>query len=195
MTKKGENRMFSLLKLLGIFAISQAKSIYDNHNLTKYMQSPEYIMLKERYDYLYKPLPRMKGYNRVLEFDVAHEKIRDILPLLDKEYIKKNISNGESYGYSVICAENKWLEENEPYFYNRGYRFEHYILEHARKTAYDNGYMPCCQRIGMTRKRMYDTLYSGKIINNNYAIDFIFGRPDQKERERLIEVDKLYKYG
>lgn len=187
--------MFDILKLLGIFTISQIRSLYDNHNISKYMQSQEYIMLKERYDSLYKPLPRMKGYNRVLEFDVTHEKIRDILPLLDKEYIKENIANGESYGYSVICAENKWLEENEPDYYSRGYSFENYILEYARKTAYDNGYMPCCQRIGMTKKKMYDTLYHGKILNNNYWIDFIFGAPDKKERERLQKLDKLFKYG
>lgn len=187
--------MFGLLKLLGVFAISQVKSIYDNHKINKYTKSQEYTMLKDRYDYLYKPLPRMKGYNRVLEFDVAHEKIRNILPLLDKEYIAKNISDGKYYDYAVRCAESKWLEENEPEFCKCGYTFQQYILEYARKTAYDNGYMPCCQRIGMIRNRMYDTLYSGKMPNNDYKINFVFGIPDQKERERLIEVDKLYKYG
>lgn len=186
--------MFDILKLLGIFAISQIRSLYDGYHISKYMQSQEYIMLKERYDYLYKPLPRMKGYNRVLEFDVAHEKIRDILPLLDKEHIKKNISDEKNYEYAVGCAQNKWLEENEPEFYQCGYTFQQYILEYARKFVYDNGYIPCCQRIGMIRNRMYDTLYSGKMPNNTYKINFVSGIPDQIERKRLQELDRLFKY-
>lgn len=186
--------MFGILKLLGIFTISQIKSLYDNHNINKYMQSQEYITLKKKYDSLYKPLPRMKGYNRVLEFDVAHEKIRDILPLLNKEYIKKNISDGKNYGYAIRCAQNKWLEENEPEFYQCGYTFQQYILEYARKIVYDNGYVPCCQRIGMRRNRRYDTLYNGKIPNNTYKINFVSGIPDQLERKRLQELDTLFKY-
>ena len=186
--------MFGVLKLLGIFTISQIKSLYDNHNINKYMQSQEYITLKKKYDSLYKPLPRMKGYNRVLEFDVAHKKVRDIFPLLDKECIEKNTLDGKHYGYAVRCAQNKWLESNEPEFYKHGYTFQQYIIEYARKTAYDNGYMPCCQRIGMVRNRIYDTLYNGKIPNNTYKINFISGIPDQTERERLKKLDILYKY-
>lgn len=187
--------MFSLLKLLGICSLAGGKSLVDLYSINKRANSDEAILLKEQYDYKFKPLPQMKGYNRVLEFDVAHKRIRDCFQSIQKGDISNIVRSGKTYKEAVMELQLEWLKNNEPMFYNSGYTFEQYILEYARKTAYDNGYMPSCQQIGMRRNLMYDTLYSGKMPNHSYQLNIIFGIPDQKERERLIEVDKLYKYG
>lgn len=91
--------------LLG-FGAAAAKSSYD---LNKQAYSPEVQQGMAEYKYLYGKVPSMKGYNRVLEFDVIHAQIRkdleEIGPMIDKYFwlivsIEKNKER-----YKRLCDE------------------------------------------------------------------------------------------
>lgn len=186
--------MFSLLKFLGVITGANAMAVKEGNDLYNKIQSPEYRIGYNNYQYMYGSLPRMKGYNRVWEFDLIHQKVREVKQEIPKEEIMAYFHQGNTYNRSIRLAQEDWLKRNYPEYVKAGYNFIQFVLEYARKTVFDNGYMPSCQQIGGCRNIMFDKLYSGKIYNNLDQVDFIHGIPNQQERKRLEEIDKTHKF-
>lgn len=246
--------MKDIVTMLG-FGAACAKSSYD---LNKQAKSPAVQRGMAEYNYMYGQVPRMKGYNRVLEFDVSHAKIREIFPEYIKytvqckfveESVQRNQAAFESFirekephptlANSIIKYQNNdtllklgwwkwvqkndpelikkmqewdakpledkmpdirkhvwlaqtcWLMNNQPRFYEQRYNFREYIMEVARKTAYDNGYLPSCQNINRSRLLGYATLYHGQIrCGWSEYVDWVRGIPNQVARERLAGYDR-----
>ncbi len=282
-----------------------AKSSYD---AKKKANSPEAQMRRDEFEYLYGALPRRKGYNRVLEFDLIHKKIRDDLPVIAREmdaeirrwilyvvtaygiryeypcprewqmeFKRRHELNDQAYWTSEVnwlqylreqgVDPDDWLEivekpVEEPIPVPREYQYlqqlealhldpmrEHggafaedyralqewrrrkkkirvtqeqydtmyrnavlgmknewgwkthhgfldyktYVLEYARRSAYEAGYMPLCQPIGRHRRiGPANSLYDGSIEGNHWKIDWDNGIPDQEQRAVLAEADKTH---
>lgn len=91
---------------------------------------------------------------------------------------------------ALWSAREHWLEEKYPYYAKEHYTYQQFILEVARKTAYDNGYLPTCQSIGKSRNIVYSSLYDGRIpCGWNHYIDWMTGIPNQNYRKKIEELD------
>lgn len=246
--------------LLGLGAVGAKSSI----DLRRKDQSPEAQQGWAEYEYLYGKVPTRKGYNRVLEFDVIHAKIREILKEIGPErvdqYYRLIVSSKEyplslEYGkrideyftthairpysggpdwyksfpdmkiseeirwfeyldeikfdpsnvhmtkaeeahkkaYASKSAQFDWYQQNCKTYVNAHYSYWQYLTELARKTAYDNGYLPTSQEAGRNRPVGYANIYDGRIYPTGIScisIDWAYGIPDQNERARAAEFDK-----
>lgn len=149
----------------------------------KQINSPEAKLRSEEFDRLYGALPRRKGYNRVLEFDLIHKKIRDDLAMF------REMLGGDTTSHTR--TQLQWVRVYHPEYWN----YQEYVLEYVRKSVYEAGYMPVCQPIGGLRRfncigyKEYGPLYDGRLSGNKWKIDWENGIPDQEERRRLQEGD------
>lgn len=297
--------IIEFIAMLGASIGLCAKSSYD---AKKQANRPEVKMLHDEFEYLYGALPPRKGYNRVLEFDLIHKKIRDDLPVVARDMAKEidqqilyNITGfGSRYtypcprewsevfqrcrragylpvqkqwfqflrkegldpedwleiveepitepstpsGYASILAmeemrwdparesggryaamyeaiqewrkvkkkvritqeqydnnykglvpamRDKWVQKTQPGLSD----YRTYVMEYARRSVYEAGYMPVCQPIGHHRRvrtafGRTDALYDGSIEGNHWTIDWDAGIPDQEQRRILAEADRTH---
>ena len=129
------------------------------------------------------------GYNRVLEFDLIHYKIRQDLPAI--QALEWEISQSELH--RRICGgrlEGLALPQR-PEYHDNWYSYPQYVLEWARKSVWRSGYMPISGRRG--KNQSYNVVYSGK-YPCPWKIDYINGFPDQKFRHLLEIADQKAPY-
>lgn len=200
-----------------------------------------------------------RKYNRVMEFDVAHAKVREIIAQLDPVRLAKwerlslakdyHVADYEKFrreccerpGYSnwefrwdIDLAErngffdyldsinftvdtpqdkntakylvtmrggrdkamSEWFEQAHPEFKSRGiglpFGFRDYVREYARKTVYDNGYLPSSYNRNWRSHNGHSSIYDGQYLPGSLGgdtIDYWFGIPDQEKRDELFRRD------
>ena len=87
------------------------------------------------------------GYNRVLEFDLIHYKVRQDLPAI--QALEWEISQSGLPQEDLRKAAWKgWLYRNAREYHDNGYSYPQYVLEWARKSVWRSGYMPISGRAG-----------------------------------------------
>lgn len=89
-----------IASLIGI-GIAGAKS---SHDLKKQAQSPQVQAGMQEFHYMYDPVPRRKGYCRVMEWDLIHKKIRDDAKEYEK-YIEEEYHLVRTVQY---CWPDEW---------------------------------------------------------------------------------------
>ena len=179
-----------IAKLVALLFGSGAVMAKSSYDLRKRANSPAVRAAMEDYHEQYDPVPMQKGYKRVLEFDLIHHKIREDLGdivLIEKEFLHKGVEPDQLRD----LAQKGWLYRNARDYYDGHYSYKQYVVEWARKTVWNSGYMPISGR--PYKSNSYNVLYSGK-YPCVWPIDFTFGIPDQEFRHLLSIADKHSKY-
>lgn len=169
-------------KLVALLSASGAALFKSKRDQMKRANSMEAQIQAREFDWLYGALPAQRGYNRVLEFDLIHKKIRDDLAMF------REMLGGDTTCHTL--TQHQWIMAYRP---GGHLDYKEYVLEYVRKSVYMAGYMPSCQPIGKPRRLAPPpggALYSGRISGNRWKIDWENGIPDQEERRRLQEGDK-----
>lgn len=248
--------------LLGVGIVGAKNS----HDLKMKEQSARAQAGMAEYHHMYDPVPRRKGYCRVMEWDLIHKKIRDdhaeVMQYYDEAdyhaqmtewlwpaqwkkmkdesrdpYVVKNKwktpeaelaarmgwwewvkQNRPEYPDkivlpekvqeevrrfkrgAVLMAQHRWFKAVHPEYQGKVpfYDYQKYVLEYARKTVYESGYIPSCQKIGKTHHWEFDTMYDGRLPGlgsdhwTAFGIDWAYGIPDQEKRKEVIEIDKKF---
>lgn len=130
------------------------------------------------------------GYNRVLEFDLIHYKIRQNLEWIHSKEESLR-SSGVEESELRETAEKAWLYNMGRDYYDRGYSYREYVLEWARKSVWNSGYMPTPGR--PYKNNRYNVVYTGK-YPCNMIIDYVNGIPDQEFRHLLSLADRYCPY-
>ena len=159
-------------------------------DLKRRANCPEAQAAIEIFERNYGANPMQGGYNRVLEFDLIHYKVRQDLPAI--QALEWEISQSGLPQEDLRKAAWKgWLYRNAREYHDNGYSYPQYVLEWARKSVWRSGYMPISGRRG--KNPSYNVVYSGK-YPCPWRIDYINGLPDQKFRHLLEIADQKAPY-
>ena len=180
----------SILKFVALMFGSGAAMAKSSYDLRKKANDPSVKAALEDHHEKYDPVPMKKGYKRTLEFDLIHKKIRDNLDaiaLIEEEFRQKGVEQEKLRE----MAQQAWLYRNARDYYDAYYSYREYVVEWARKTVWNSGYMPVSGR--PYKRSKYNVPYTGK-DKCVWPLDFTSGIPDQEFRHLLSIADSHYPY-